>query len=343
MKNVSLRELSRLTGYSVATVSKALRDHPDIRESTRGAIQEAAQKAGYARNARLSGVMAEIRDSAAAKSYDALACLLWSLDAQWLNRPSVSLMLAAARTHAKKLGWEVQTYCLNDPALPRNALARILHSRGIHAAIIFPVETSLERLDLDYSRLATVAIGYSVCNPPLCRVGRAALDSMETIFHELNRRGYKRPGLIIDVNEIHRTHRHPWAGFVTMQQQFPLEDRLPILTWETYEPTAFLAWIEQHKPDVIIGGHRWILRVLEKSGYKVPQDLGFVLFTRLENDCEISGLDPNFALLAENAVNLAVQMAGQARYGIPTVPQNLLVAGSWCEGKTLRAPLESLT
>lgn len=340
MKAFSIRKLARQTGYSVATVSKALRDHPDIRLATRQEIWEAARQKGYHRNARISDVMKEIRDPATSRTYDIVACLVWSLDPQWIaERAAITIMLEAARKHAETLGWKLQTFSLNDPALPRAAIGRVLHSRGIQAAVLLPVETSAESLGIDYSRLAAVAIGYSVSHPMLCRVGRSTLDSMELLFHQLRQRGYRRPGLAVGHNEILRTHRHYLAGFVNMQQELPARNRLPPLIWKNFDKKVFLRWLEHHQPDVVLGENAWLVRVLRKASYQVPDHMGVALITRLATDGGIAGLNPNYEVLAESAVNLATQMASQAKFGIPPISQNLLVVSSWCEGETLRKPL----
>ncbi len=47
---VTLRDIANATGYSVNTVSKALRDMPDLSEQTKAAIREAAHSMGYVMN-----------------------------------------------------------------------------------------------------------------------------------------------------------------------------------------------------------------------------------------------------------------------------------------------------
>lgn len=47
---VTLKQISNLSGYSVSTVSKALNNRHDIRESTRSKIQKIAQKNNYVPN-----------------------------------------------------------------------------------------------------------------------------------------------------------------------------------------------------------------------------------------------------------------------------------------------------
>ena len=48
---VSLKDISKACGVSVATVSKALNDHSDISQETKKHVREVAEKLGYRPNA----------------------------------------------------------------------------------------------------------------------------------------------------------------------------------------------------------------------------------------------------------------------------------------------------
>ena len=55
---VSMKDIARACGVSVATVSKALNGQPDIGEETRTRVCEAAQKMGYMTNSNEDSLMA---------------------------------------------------------------------------------------------------------------------------------------------------------------------------------------------------------------------------------------------------------------------------------------------
>lgn len=54
--HVTLRELARETGFSVNTVSKALRDKPDISRQTKELVRQAAKEMGYVGNSMASAL-----------------------------------------------------------------------------------------------------------------------------------------------------------------------------------------------------------------------------------------------------------------------------------------------
>ena len=50
-KRVTLQDVARATGYTANTVSRALKNKPDISAETSKKIQDAARRMGYVRNA----------------------------------------------------------------------------------------------------------------------------------------------------------------------------------------------------------------------------------------------------------------------------------------------------
>ena len=47
---INIKDVAKITGYSVGTVSKALNDYPDISEKTKQKIKDTAIKLGYTPN-----------------------------------------------------------------------------------------------------------------------------------------------------------------------------------------------------------------------------------------------------------------------------------------------------
>ncbi len=336
----SQRALAAQTGYSLATVSMALRDLPRVAAKTRRIIQEAARDTGYRANARVAGAMRQIRRPSSARSRDTAAWIFAPYAADQTPRHDyLRTMREAASLRAERLGWQIEAVNLRDPQWTAASLGRILFHRGIHSAVLPPFQAAVDNLGIDFSRMAAVAIGYSLPAPPLSRVARSSIDSMELLFQELLRRGYRRPAFIQLWGEHLKTHRLPWAGFHVAQQVLPPAHRLPVLTIRS--PDAVAGWVRRHRPDVVIGDSVSILGAIRRAGIRVPRDLGFALNTRTREDRGIAGLDPNYALLAESATDLVIQMAQQHEFGIPRVPRVLLVGSTWRNGATLRPPARS--
>jgi LacI family transcriptional regulator len=332
---LSLRALAQKTGFSLTTVSLALRDLPKISAHTRTIIQNAAQAYGYHANSKVSETMRDIRRLSSLRSYEKLAWLFAPYSADYNpHHDYLRTLFESARARAHKLGWNIEAFSINDPKLPVSSIGRVLYHRGIHASVLAPFPKKVEKLDIDFSRLAAVALGHSVASPNLSRVGRASIESMEFAFRKLRECGYQRPAFIQFQEEHLKTHRLPWAGFLIAQQDLPSRDRLPVLTTKSLDVIA--PWVLKQAPDVIIGDRIEVLSALKKAGFRIPEDLGFALQTRTPEDEKIAGLDPDYPMMAESAVDLAVQMAKHGQYGIPEVPRFFLVMAKWCDGPTLR-------
>ena len=61
-QRITLREVAQETGFSVNTVSKALRDAPDLSVQTKRLIQDTAKRLGYVVNNMASALRSETPD-----------------------------------------------------------------------------------------------------------------------------------------------------------------------------------------------------------------------------------------------------------------------------------------
>ena len=50
MNNITINDIAQATGFSANTVSRALRDKPDISQETKALIRRAAAEMGYQKN-----------------------------------------------------------------------------------------------------------------------------------------------------------------------------------------------------------------------------------------------------------------------------------------------------
>jgi LacI family transcriptional regulator len=337
----SLRAVAEKSGFSLTTVSLALRDVPKIPAETRRIIQEAARELGYQPNQRIAAAMGQIRRPISQRSYDVVAWLYQDRGEESRSPGDhQGIMYEAARARAEKRGWKLEPFRLFDPRMPHRSLARILYNRGIRAAVLPPFNRAVEHLDLDFSRLAAVAIGYSLCDPHLTRVSQTAIDSMEVIFQELARRGYTRPGFAEHRADHLRTHRYPWAAFHFMQTQLPEGQQIPPLDYE--DAAEVTEWVLRHRPDVVIAERQAAYGGVRRTGLRVPDEIGFLRTAWTTARPDFTGVDLNYGLMAERAVDLSMQLAQHEEYGIPAIPNVFLVGGTWREGRTLRAPLEEV-
>ena len=63
MNNITINDIAQATGFSANTVSRALRDKPDISQETKALIRRAAAEMGYQKNIPASALRARKTDS----------------------------------------------------------------------------------------------------------------------------------------------------------------------------------------------------------------------------------------------------------------------------------------
>lgn len=153
---VRLKDIAQRAGVSVMTVSKALRDAPDISASTGLRIKQMAQQMGY------------VPDSSAQGLRTGTTRLLGLAIPSFTN-PIFSRIVLAIEERAFELGYDVLlSHTLNTPEREEACLRRFLYRRvdGVFISPVYRMATEAPiYLELQARRLPTVVLGHTV---PFC-------------------------------------------------------------------------------------------------------------------------------------------------------------------------------
>jgi LacI family transcriptional regulator len=111
---------------------------------------------------------------------------------------------------------------------------------------------------------------------------------------------------------------------------------------DRWEEALFAAWFHTHQPEVILGVNlaevpHWLARL----GKRVPQDVGVVSLDRRAGDRGIAGINQDYAHVGGNAVDLLIGMLQRNERGLPEKPSVVLSDGTWINGRSLRAKVQS--
>jgi DNA-binding LacI/PurR family transcriptional regulator len=123
---VRLKDIAQLTGVSVMTVSKALRDEPDVSAETKAKIKALAQQMGYVPDSSAQGLRTKTTK-------------LFGLVIPAATNPVYARMVSAIEDRAFELGYDVliaQTFNLSER---EDACLRRLLSRRVDGLFITPV------------------------------------------------------------------------------------------------------------------------------------------------------------------------------------------------------------
>jgi hypothetical protein len=80
-----------------------------------------------------------------------------------------------------------------------------------------------------------------------------------------------------------------------------------------------------------------VLAWLVEAGITVPDTVGLALLTVPDSGVLYSGIWENPHLIGAKAVEFLVDLTHRSERGCPQVPLTMLVAGTWVDGKTVRA------
>jgi len=167
--------------------------------------------------------------------------------------------------------------------------------------------------------------------------------------------GYRRVGFVMNSIWDFGVDLAWSAGFLAEQQQFPPENRLPILFFPDPWPRKrhhrpedadevlrelFATWYREHRPDVLISHGPFVRSQLAALHLSVPRDVAFADILLEDEGGKVAGVRQNCRRVGELAVELLASQLQQDNLGIPRFPTCTLVEGTWCQGRSLpiRAP-----
>lgn len=351
---LTMLDVAEATGVSQSTVSRALRNDPQISEKVRTKVQAMARQLGYRPNPFVQAFTAQVRGYRKSPIHAAIALLgshRIDHDISFLKR-----YRKGASEHAARLGYRVEPISLHDvnDSIPR--LNGVLRARGIHGILILPVpaDTNLETLAFDH--LGSATIDYSLKCPNLHCAAPSYFQNMQMALRQLHALGYRRIGFCSYREEVDRIGYHWLGAFKAWQSLRPTRERVPVHmnpygghgtphgleaqheaddAW-TRDREVFQEWLARHRPDVVLSNDFYYFTWLEELGYRIPEDIGFATLSTDPDLPNISGIDQNHAAIAGSAIDLILGQLHRNDYGIPALRKTVLIDGEWVAGRTTR-------
>jgi LacI family transcriptional regulator len=336
-----MADIARRAGVSVATVSMSLRNKPNIPPVTRERIAALARRLGYQPNPFVSALMRSRRRSQPLSSRPVLAFVCTSNRADgWRNSPLITFRLAreSARERTAQHGYQCQEFWLYQDNMSADRFSRMLHTRGIQGILLGPNLDGTPLPALEWTYFSAVRIGMPLSTPAIPTVCNDNFLASVTLIEECHRRGYRRPGLVLQHAQNLRLQRRWEGGFYTGRLNFPDFVQIKPLLIDEWPTLAVLRhWLKTEKPDVIITpAPDELLPHLRTLGLRVPEDIGLAHLACPERGNRYSGIYQNGRLLGTTAVDVLVGMVEQHKKGLPPQAVTSMVEGAWNPGSTLR-------
>jgi LacI family transcriptional regulator len=234
------------------------------------------------------------------------------------------------------LGFKVERFVVGPEGLTLQRLDTILHTRGIQGLIILPAVGFPDLSALSWNRYTAVYVDYFIDHPPLHCVCLDHYRSMIALLHELHERGFRRPGLFMEISLDERL-QFRWEGaFLALQKYLPDITEVPALQLREITREAFQVWFRQHNPDVVLGHFPEAMDWMKASGAKIPKSHAFVCLNSLRTSGDCATLDFQTPVLGGRACELVIGQLLHNEFGVPSQPSLTTIPARLIEGPTLR-------
>jgi LacI family transcriptional regulator len=332
--SITIKDIAERAGVHFSTVSLALRNDPRLSQKTRERIQRIALQMGYVPNAAMKALCAYREANRPHPIRSGLAFLADNDGTSAFHQA----VFHEAREQAARLGYNLQHFNLRAPGVTLERLRSIWWNSGLKGVLIGAFTEAGTTLDNDWDSWIVVAYGYSVEKPDFNRAIQDHFTNMLQHLAILRQRGYRRIGLHLSSGTNLRTHGLLQGAYLLDQSQ-NRSPRIPLMSDNLDTPEKMLAWIRDKRLDIVIAGADEY-HVLQKTGLRIPRDIGFSLLSwksyEPDNPDHCAGFDMKAEVLASSAISFLVSQIHENAYGLARVPKALMVTGEFHDGVTIR-------
>ena len=325
-----LKDIAEATGFSVNTVSHALRDAPDIAEETKRRIREVADQLDYIPNLQ-------------AGSMKSGKSRIVSVILPDIGNPHFTIMFREIERFFSAIG--MTSFFMNTAEngdAEINAV-RLSIGQNVDGVLLCPTQTQTESIRLlEKSKIPFVLVGrrfeeidtdYAVCDDT--EGAYMATEHLLSLGH--------RKIAFVRVNEHISSDRERFAGYCRALSEAGLADQqivLPLILTEEENRDAIRAFLLQN-PDVtaILAFNDMlaysVIREAEALGKSVPQSLSVVGFDNIASDyplpLELTSVSVAKKHIARSASEL---LYDRIRGAAPAEKQHLVLPTKLEVGKT---------
>jgi LacI family transcriptional regulator len=342
----TLRDIATRAGVSIMTVSRALRNDPEIAPGTRSRLLALAAELGYSPNAAARALCAfKTRDQPKTRGQLGTLALLAPapFHEHLVSAPSCAGLVDELRVHASKLGYALDFILY--PAAPgaRAALNRMLDARGIRGLLLYAPtavgDSHSDLTNLDWPDRVVVSLLSAASSPRHHTVRSNSQATLNLAVTKLRQAGCRRIGLVVP--DLQEWCWVPGAigGFEAAHLMLAGRQPLPPLILPTWDHAVVADWIRQKRVDGLLGNlNEASYAALRAHRRSSGGDFAFCGLDVLPHQTSLAGIMQNRTELFHLAADLLSGMLARNAYGPPALPHIVELAGRWRDGPSLSAP-----
>lgn len=271
MSFARLRDVADKTGFSINTVSRALKGKSDIGIATQMRIKQIADELGYVPHA----AAASLRN----KTTKTIGVIL-----TYMDNPFYSRILNGINSALLKYGYTALTWGNNEDIEREEQILRTFISYRVDGILTVPARNLVNKIDYDSLSICHVTIVRQ--GPPNCK-NHFSIDSRKSgvlVARHFLDVGRKKPAYL-GMNIPISCDRDRWLGYKeTYEEAGIIPERRNLKASVPSSKEAYLAlkrWIEEKASfDCLFVGNDQLafgaLRALNDMGVRVPEDVAVV-------------------------------------------------------------------
>jgi LacI family transcriptional regulator len=337
---VTIKDVAKVAGVHFTTVSLALRNHPSIPATTRDHIKAAADKLGYIPNPVFSALTHFHLNGRVRAQPPRIAYVINnSLETGAMLYRHQGAFLEGAQQQARVLGYEVELLAVGDGNHDSRSLERYLLAHNIQGVVIAAFEPGFASLSINWDNYAVVKINSLHMEPRAPMVANDQRQDVRLAFQRMHSLGYRRIGLAVGRADEDGTEHRYTAGYLTEQATVPVADRIPELLFPYNSSPAHVSeilgkWIRQHHIDAVLCNWSIVDDLIERAGFRVPQDVACACLCLLDKDNRNAGVCPNLRMVGVKAISLLTTLLKSGDRGVPEYASRTYVRSYWQDGET---------
>lgn len=334
-----MQQVADRAGVSRMTVSRALRNDPDISEQTKARVRHLCQEMGYQPDARISELMSHLRRSRGTRVRETVALIRVKPEVD-TGAPfhTEERHIRGCYGRAEELGLSIDRFNWEASKLSVESMIRMLKARGIRGVILQVTGLPPNGIEKLYKQFSVVSLGGEL--PELNHTHPDHWRGMSLAVQRVAEYGYKRVGLYILPRVLGWT-QDLWISAFRYECDRQGLDAFRVRVQGTrcgnYDEAGFLDWVESYEPDAIVSHMptQDMIQSLESAGYRVPEDIAMATVEWLPDRPQIAGVDQMSENQGRSAVDVTTRQLAYNEKGVPPFAKKLLVQGKWRDGASL--------